>query len=80
MARLGYVRLHRAIYGLIRYTITIIIIYEVPTKKWKDGLLYLLENFLPSLIQRLNNPRLKFIGSTSVFGVFKFFLPSHLCH
>ena len=47
MAMLGYVRPCRAIYGLIRYTVTIIIIYDVPTKKWKDGLLYLPENFLP---------------------------------
>ena len=39
MAMLGYmyVRPCRAIYGLIGYTVTMIIIYEVPTKKWKDG-------------------------------------------
>ena len=47
MAMLGYVRPCTAIYDLIRYTVTIIIIYKVPTKKWKDGLLYLPENFLP---------------------------------
>ena len=35
MAMNGYVELCRAIYGLMRCTITIIIIYEVPTKKWK---------------------------------------------